>query len=141
MNRRDYIKALKAPEWKEKRQIILKRDNYKCVVCNCKDNLHVHHKYYLEGKMPWEVPDDCLVTLCKTCHEKEHEGKNIQTFIRRKKVPRKNKKEKTYDLLKTDRELQKRYDEIRMKGKLPPPTYKPIKPIGKKQKKSKRKKK
>lgn len=127
MNKREYGKALKSPKWKAKRQIILKRDSYKCVICDCKDNLHIHHKYYLEGKMPWEVPDSCLVTLCKTCHEKEHEGKNIQSLIRRKKVPKKKKKDKQYDLLKPDRELQEKYDKLKGDGKLQPSSYKPPK--------------
>ena len=126
MNKWEYRKALKSPKWKAKRQLILKRDNYKCAVCECKANLHVHHKYDLEGKMPWEVPDSCLVTLCKTCHEKEHEGKNIQSFIRRKKVPKKKKKDKQYDLLKPDRELQEKYDKLKRDGKLPTSSYKPL---------------
>ena len=43
--------------------------------------------------MPWEVPDDCLVTLCGVCHEKEHEGKDIVTFMRHK-PPKLTRKEK-----------------------------------------------
>lgn len=33
--------------------------------------LHVHHRYYDEGKDPWDYPSEALVTLCKDCHEYE----------------------------------------------------------------------
>lgn len=35
--------------------------------------LNVHHKYYVEGKKPWEYSNDVLITLCTNCHEKVHE--------------------------------------------------------------------
>lgn len=88
MNKEEYRRALKSPKWIAKREKIKKRDGFKCVKCNCKNNLHVHHTYYLPNKMPWEVPDDCLITLCKVCHTKEHEGKNISSFAR-KSAPKK----------------------------------------------------
>ena len=124
MNKKDYKELLKREEWKNKRKTILKRDNYKCVKCNCKKTLHVHHTYYLIGKMPWDVPDDCLITLCKICHDKEHKGKNIKSFFRRK--PPKNKLKKLSkverrinnllkNMSKKDRELQNKYDKIRNK--------------------------
>ena len=37
------------------------------------NSLNVHHKYYESGKLAWEYPDDVLVTLCRDCHENEHE--------------------------------------------------------------------
>ena len=35
--------------------------------------LNVHHNYYIVGKNPWEYPNDALVTLCESCHQKRHE--------------------------------------------------------------------
>lgn len=35
--------------------------------------LNVHHTYYVEGKNPWEYPDDALETLCEDCHQMRHE--------------------------------------------------------------------
>ena len=124
MNKKEYGKALRTKEWKHKRKEILKRDIFACTKCASKDNLHVHHTYYLEGKMPWEVPNDCLITLCKTCHEKEHEGRDIQSFI--KKLPPKQKPKKKKRKLskreklrqsvpKKDEALQKKYDELNRK--------------------------
>lgn len=37
--------------------------------------LHVHHKYYIIGRKPWEYPNDALITLCSDCHEKLHKLK------------------------------------------------------------------
>lgn len=57
-------------EWSKKRKEVLKRDFYRCQVCGEKHNLHVHH---MDGYMliPNE-PIDMLVTLCASCHQKEH---------------------------------------------------------------------
>jgi hypothetical protein len=32
--------------------------------------------------MPWEVSDDCLITLCHNCHSKVHLSVNISSFVR-----------------------------------------------------------
>lgn len=39
--------------------------------------LHVHHKYYQIGKLPWEYPNDALITLCYIYHEKLHKTTQI----------------------------------------------------------------
>ena len=89
--------------------------------------------------MPWQVPDNCLITLCKICHKKEHENKPISSFYRNKppkeEVKNKDKNKKpnrkySNNLSKEDAELQKKYNEIKKKGKLPKSTYKPIKSNG-----------
>lgn len=68
----EYSELLKNPFWQKKRNAILERDNYTCQNCNDEfTNLQVHHTYYTNGKMPWEYPDEALVTLCELCHEKE----------------------------------------------------------------------
>jgi 5-methylcytosine-specific restriction endonuclease McrA len=36
--------------------------------------LHVHHKFYIRGKNPWEYENSALSTLCWHCHEKLHKG-------------------------------------------------------------------
>lgn len=98
MNSNEYRWALKSPKWASKRKFILKRDDYSCVKCRSKKNLHVHHKYYLRDRLPWEVPNDCLVTLCALCHEKAHANRSISSFILDKppktKVKQKNKSKK-----------------------------------------------
>lgn len=149
MTKEEYYEALKSPQWVDKRERIKKRDGYTCTKCGCKDKLQVHHTYYLRDKMPWQVPDDCLITLCRSCHKKEHEGKPISSFYRNKppKEKTKNKvkgkkatKKRSNNLSKEDLELQKKYNEIKKKGKLPKSTYKPIKSNGGKSKRNKKKK-
>lgn len=38
--------------------------------------LHVHHRYYIEDRCPWEYDDDILITLCSDCHAEVH---NLET--------------------------------------------------------------
>jgi len=40
-------------------------------------NLHVHHKYYQDGKKPWQYPETALVTLCWVCHEELHSANTV----------------------------------------------------------------
>ena len=64
---------LKDIKWKKKRQFILDRDNWTCVLCGSSNKrLNIHHKKYFKDKMPWEYPDDLLITVCKECHTKIH---------------------------------------------------------------------
>lgn len=42
--------------------------------------LHVHHKYYILTKLPWEYPEDALVTVCAECHKNIHEEEKISVF-------------------------------------------------------------
>ncbi len=43
-------------------------------------DLNVHHKHYIKGKMAWEYSDDVYVTLCPTCHKREHENNTILIY-------------------------------------------------------------
>lgn len=76
-------------EWRNKREKILKRDNYRCVYCGRRHvELHVHHKYYSaypNGVLvdPWNYPDDALITLCSYCHQRVHARKKIKVYHRR----------------------------------------------------------
>ncbi len=81
MDRKTYRKLLLHPKWKEKAQYIKKRDNYTCQNCGETDCiLDVHHKNYILGKNPWEIPSRYLITLCRLCHKNEHKGKKINEF-------------------------------------------------------------
>lgn len=67
----DYIELLRHPFWQKKKNSILERDKYTCQ--RCKDefsNLQVHHTFYKKDNLPWEYPDDSLITLCELCHIK-----------------------------------------------------------------------
>lgn len=65
-----YSEKLKDPRWQKKRLEIMQRDNFQCVTCGEKDKtLHVHHLFYISGRMPWEYLDANFRTLCWQCHE------------------------------------------------------------------------
>ena len=70
-----YSEKLKDPRWQKKRLEIFQRDEFTCQSCGDKEStLHLHHVYYETGALPWEYPDEALVTLCVACHEDEHEA-------------------------------------------------------------------
>lgn len=66
-----YSDKLKDPRWIVIKDRIIQRDIF-CQVCGSSNNLKVHHKYYIEGKEPWEYDDNILVTLCEICHNSQH---------------------------------------------------------------------
>ncbi len=71
-----YSEKLKDPRWQKKRLRILERDEFTCQKCESETKtLHVHHKYYLHGKDPWDYDDAVLITLCFECHEGEENSK------------------------------------------------------------------
>ncbi|MGX5818004.1 hypothetical protein ACWKWU_07400 [Chitinophaga lutea] len=43
--------------------------------------LHVHHKYYILGRLPWEYKSEALVTVCHNCHVKIHDEEMIPVFV------------------------------------------------------------
>ena len=70
--RRDYYRNvyLKSDEWKRKRYVVLKRDNWKCVYCGSKAT-QVHHKKYAKNNIGKE-PIEWLESVCDTCQNKKH---------------------------------------------------------------------
>jgi hypothetical protein len=70
--KKSYSEMLKDPRWQKRRLEILNRDKWSCQICgDDKKTLHVHHRRYLSGREPWDIPDELLVTLCFECHEGE----------------------------------------------------------------------
>lgn len=67
-----YAKLLRDPRWKKFRAQILELDGASCATCGASGKLHVHHKEYLAGRLPWEYPPDMLESLCAGCHAAEH---------------------------------------------------------------------
>ena len=65
-----YREYLKTDAWQRKRYVVLKRDNWTCQSCGAKAT-QVHHMKYAKYNIGKE-PIDWLVSLCKTCHEKQH---------------------------------------------------------------------
>lgn len=70
--RRNYYRNvyLKSDEWRRKRYVVLKRDNWRCVYCGGRAT-QVHHKRYAKKNIGKE-PIKWLVSVCKPCHDKQH---------------------------------------------------------------------
>lgn len=70
--RRDYYRNdyLKSEEWKRKRYVVLKRDNWQCVYCGGRAT-QVHHTKYAKYNIGRE-PIEWLVSVCKDCHDRQH---------------------------------------------------------------------
>ena len=65
----NYLELLMDVRWQKKRLQIMKRDHWRCAGCGWNEGtMHVHHKYYIPGKKPWEYPNKALITLCELCH-------------------------------------------------------------------------
>lgn len=43
-------------------------------------SLHVHHKFYILDRLPWEYKDKDLITLCNWCHWDFHQKNKVQIF-------------------------------------------------------------
>ena len=80
----EYKEQLKDQRWKDRRREILVRDSFRCQKCYHKSHHnHVHHVVYEHGRMAWEYEDEYLITLCQTCHQKEHDtAKSIKDIFK-----------------------------------------------------------
>ena len=83
MKKEDYSEKLKDQRWIALRDEILVRDGNSCQICGATNNLHVHHKYYLNDKDPWEYPYQALITLCGLCHKVQHSVGTEDVFKQR----------------------------------------------------------
>lgn len=83
--RMTWLELLDDSRWQERKNFILLRDNHKCQHPKCKSRKHtsvqVHHIYYMPGRMPWEYPDEMLLTLCKYCHETENQRSRAEWYL------------------------------------------------------------
>lgn len=56
-------------DWDEKREEVLKRDNFTCQICGSKKNLIVHHK--IPRRILKNNIVEKMITLCRSCHQKQ----------------------------------------------------------------------
>lgn len=77
-----YYEKLKDPRWQKKRLEILQEHDFTCDICyDYESTLHVHHKEYFKGKEPWEYDNNQLSVLCESCHEDNHDSKDLFKYI------------------------------------------------------------
>ena len=67
--KRHYNIYLQSPEWQQRRQAVIKRDQGLCQGCLTNLGRHVHHQTYnhVGAELLFE-----LILLCEACHEKCH---------------------------------------------------------------------
>jgi len=70
-----YSRYLNSPEWRNKRELVLKRDNYRCQACLNSYATQVHHKSYEFVDLAGSEPCYDLVAICTPCHERIEEMK------------------------------------------------------------------
>lgn len=90
------------------KQYVLERDNYKCQYCKGKSKdkyLHIHHIIF--RSQGGSDHQNNLITLCKTCHDKLHDGK-IDLKVKGKKSITKHATE--MGILKS--QLKKKFEEF-----------------------------
>ena len=71
LSRREYYRNvyLKSEAWKQKRYLVLKRDNWRCVYCG-EQATEVHHTKYAINI--GNEPIEWLVSICRDCHDIIH---------------------------------------------------------------------
>lgn len=73
-----YWEQLRDPRWQRKRLEVMRKADFACQACGCKDKtLNTHHTYYQKGAAPWEYEDHTLRCWCEDCHGRWHEWKQI----------------------------------------------------------------
>lgn len=74
----DFKSQYKHPLWQRKRLEVLNAANFSCENCfDSDEQLHVHHRHYVKGRMIWEYDNTELSVLCESCHARAHEVKDI----------------------------------------------------------------
>ena len=79
---------LSSYEWKDIRSKALSRDNHKCYLCECKDNLVVHHILYRRYYKDYVLDLDNLITVCRKCHYKIHRQNDTMYLIAKMMIDR-----------------------------------------------------
>ena len=79
----NYVDLLWCFEWRFKRLVVLLRDEYKCNCCGEREESnHVHHNYYIQDELPWEIDNSGLETLCRACHIAKHKNVKIDVYAK-----------------------------------------------------------
>jgi replicative DNA helicase len=71
----EYQDFLKSDYWKHCRNLVLERDEYRCIQCGATNELEVHHLSYEHHGDELNHLED-LITLCQGCHQRAHDGQS-----------------------------------------------------------------
>jgi hypothetical protein len=76
--RKRYAEKLLDNRWQQRKTSIQIRDQFQCQKCQAKnETVHVHHRYYIPGRDPWDYPDNLLILLCAKCHKEEEQAADV----------------------------------------------------------------
>lgn len=80
-----YKQLINTHDWSIKRFEIMKRDGLKCTKCGImsRKQLRVHHTKYLNNTLPWNHPDELMITVCDECHSVHHGHENLHAKYRK----------------------------------------------------------
>jgi 5-methylcytosine-specific restriction endonuclease McrA len=45
-------------------------------------HLEIHHKLYIEDRLPWNYDDGDLITLCNWCHKEFHKNNDVELYAK-----------------------------------------------------------
>ena len=84
MNKQEYAEYLAHPSWASKREELFRTLGKRCsrFGCGASTNLHIHHKTYTLGKLPWEYPAENFEVLCEKHHSEAHAIPYVQRKCR-----------------------------------------------------------
>lgn len=61
------------PQWRAKREEVMRLKGHVCQVCGSTDMINIHHSYYMTGSFIWEYPAKDMFVLCEKCHKAIHD--------------------------------------------------------------------
>lgn len=114
----EYADYINSQKWKTFRLSIIKQRGYKCEKCGADDKIiHAHHLTY--ERFMNELPED-IQLLCIVCHKnhhkKERKEKSKKLSKAKRKIEKHNLNVKEISITSRDVMLQKRYNELKVKG-------------------------
>ncbi|MBE8158153.1 MAG: HNH endonuclease, partial [Betaproteobacteria bacterium] len=94
------------PQGQKLREKVILRDGGRCITCNSKTRLEVHHRAYPPENGWAQKPENNLTTLCKLCHDiitdrirkRRYAGRNppeAKTILQPEKKPTWKSKQKS----------------------------------------------
>jgi len=54
----------------------------KVIVSDKPYHLEIHHKFYIEDRLPWDYENENLMTLCNWCHKEFHENNDVELYTK-----------------------------------------------------------
>ncbi len=70
------LRKIERAKWQAFRREMIERDGGRCARCGRAETdghvMHVHHKHYVRGRMPWQYNYNECELLCGGCHAAEH---------------------------------------------------------------------